>query len=385
MQQVSAPGELLLTVDTFSRWARNLVGQVDPLGERGDTWIRTLLRGIGIPRQRQEYFVDEIKYIQGRFPPDRREEYLEAARLGRGRAPAVPRELRGRLLEDVLRPYDLRKRESGHVDWNDIALRASEVPNQHYDIMIVDESQDLSANQIRTILAHLDEDHTTTFIIDAVQRIYPQSFQWAEVGINMRPQLVYTLASNHRNTAEIARLASSLVVGLPAEPDGVLPDAASCRGSGPRPKVVTGKYRAQIGFMLDRVSAGLAVGDTVAILQPRGGQWFNFARGLLHQRDIPYCELTRNPEWPTGPEQVALSTFHSAKGLEFDHVLMPGLNEEVTPYGDEDGDGSLESLRRLVAMGVGRAKKTVLMGYKPGARSGIFDLIDPDTYDLVEL
>ena len=89
--------------------------------------------------------------------------------------------------------------------------------------------------------------------------------------------------------------------------------------------------------------------------------------------------------WPTGPEQIALSTIHSAKGLEFDHVLMPGLNQEVTPHGAEDGDGTLESLQRLVAMGIGRARKTVTLGYKPQAPSSLIALLDPATYDLVKL
>jgi superfamily I DNA/RNA helicase len=82
---------------------------------------------------------------------------------------------------------------------------------------------------------------------------------------------------------------------------------------------------------------------------------------------------------------VALSTIHSAKGLEFDHVLLPGLNHEVTPHGEEDGDGTLESLRRLIAMGIGRARKTVSVGYKPGEQSTLIDLMNRRTYDLVEV
>ena len=61
-----------------------------------------------------------------------------------------------------------------------------------------DEAQDLSANQIRAVQAHLNEDHTTTFILDAVQRIYPQAFQWREVDVAIRPNMVYTLKKNHR-------------------------------------------------------------------------------------------------------------------------------------------------------------------------------------------
>ena len=383
--QVDESNEIALDVETFGSWARRLVGESRILDDDGRHWLGHLLRKAGLPPGNQEYFIDEIKYILGRFPIGKREEYLDATRSGRGRAPAVPRELRRVILDQVIAPYERVKQQNDSVDWNDVALMASKVPSQDYDIVVVDESQDMSANQIRAILAHLSRVHVTTFIIDAAQRIYPQGFQWRELGINMRPEMVFTLASNYRNTAEIARLASSLVSGLPRDADGVVPDAKSCQSSGMRPRVVEGRYSAQIDYMLDRVQPLLQAGETVAILQPRGGGWFSFVKSKLLQRSIDFCELTRRPEWPTGPELVALSTIHSAKGLEFDHIMLPGMSDEVTPHGDEEGDGTLESLRRLVAMGVGRARKTVMLGYKPGERSSVFDFIDPGTYDLVEL
>ena len=135
--------------------------------------------------------------------------------------------------------------------------------------------------------------------------------------------------------------------------------------------------------MLGSVSSALQAGETVAILHPKG--WFAYAKQELRRRDIRFCMLTRNRDWPTGPELVALSTIHSAKGLEFDHILLPGLNREVTPHGDEEGDGVLEGLRRLVAMGVGRARQTVMLGYKPGERSTVLDFAEPDTFDLIEV
>ncbi len=384
-EQIKAPGELALTVETVGGWALSLVEQHEVLEDDGRTCIRSLLRQAGIPSGNLSYFFDEIKYVQGRFPPDQLERYLEATRSGRGRAPAVPRSLRATLLAEVIHPYGIWKSKRNAFDWNDIALEAAKAPSRRYDVVIVVESQDLSANQIRAILAHLHADHVTTFIIDAVQRIYPQGFQWADLGIDMKPQMVFGLERNHRNTVEIARLASSLVQGLPPDVDGVLPDEDACPESGSNPQIVEGTYSAQIDYMLNRVQCRLADGETVAILQIRGGGWFDFTRRELAQRNIGYCELTRNPVWPTGPELLALSTIHSAKGLEFDHVLMPGLSTKVTPHGNEDGDGTLETLRRLIAMGVGRARKTVMLGYKPGDQSTVFNWIGPEICDLVEV
>lgn len=385
-EHLQAADGLELTVETFGGWARGIAGQHHRMVEDdGRKKIKSLLAEMGVPAKDLEYFVDEVKYLQGRFPKNQLEAYLDANRAGRGRAPAVPRETRQQLLTRAFEPYENWKSEGGKVDWNDIAVEAGESPSQGYDIVIVDESQDLSANQIRAILRHLVQDHVTTFVIDAVQRIYPQGFQWNEVGVNIRPNLVFTLSRNYRNTKEIARLASSLVRGLPPDPEGVMPDEEACEEHGPRPEVVAGPFNKQINYMLNRIQPFLNLGETVAILHTRGGGWFDHTKEALRQRRIRFCELTRNRDWPTGPELVALSTVHSAKGLEFDHVLIPGLNNEVTPHGDEDGDGTLDSLRRLIAMGVGRAIKTVRLGYKPSERSAVFDYISSDTFDLVEV
>ena len=165
-----------------------------------------------------------------------------------------------------------------------------------------------------------------------------------------------------------------------------MPDFDACRRSGAEPVVVAGKYGAQLRFMLDRLARTADLDtESVAVLQPRGGRWFDEARSVLRERGIPFCELARQNEWPSGPEAVALSTIHSAKGLEFDHVLLPGLSREVTPHGPEAGDANLDRLRRMLAMAIGRARKSVMIGYKPGEESSLIGLLDPSTYYLVEV
>ena len=127
-------------------------------------------------------------------------------RDGRGRSPQVSQRTRSKLINDVIPSYELEKEKRQQVDWNDIAIRASTIQSPEYDVVVVDEAQDLSANQIRAILAHLRTDHTTTFIMDTVQRIYPQAFRWREIEIDFRPHMIYTLKQNHRNSAAIARV-----------------------------------------------------------------------------------------------------------------------------------------------------------------------------------
>ena len=250
-EQVEPSTGLRLTIDTFSKWAMSIVGQrtVVDLASR----VRPFVSKAGVGNQDLEYFIDEITYIIGRFPPTAREKYMDVQRSGRGRSPMVTKKIRARLLADVIAPYDAQKRKSGEVDWNDVAIEAAQAPSQGYDVVVVDEAQDLSANQIRAVVAHLNSSHSTTFIIDAMQRIYPQSFRWKELGIQLRPEQVFALSSNHRNTKAITRFGRSLVQGLPLDEDGVMPDDTASQRTGELPEVVAGRYGAQLEHMLTRV------------------------------------------------------------------------------------------------------------------------------------
>ena len=59
-------------------------------------------------------------------------------------------------------------------------------------------------------------------------------------------------------------------------------------------------------------------------------------------------------------EKVSLMTLHSAKGLEFDYIFLPGWEEGIFPNQrnlDENGNKGLEEERRLAYVGITRAKK----------------------------
>ena len=207
-EQVDLSDTIDLSVSTFGSWAWNLIGGGYILRDtEREERIGNLLTDVGVPANNLDYFAGEVQYILGRFPPDKREAYMQIERVGRGIAPAVQRPMRKRLLAEVINPYEEWKSQIGKVDWNDMALKASGVKGPYYDVVVVDEAQDLSANQLRAVSTHLNKDHATTFIMDAVQRIYPQAFRWREIDIEMRPQMVFPLKTNHRNTQEIARFA----------------------------------------------------------------------------------------------------------------------------------------------------------------------------------
>ena len=65
-------------------------------------------------------------------------------------------------------------------------------------------------------------------------------------------------------------------------------------------------------------------------------------------------------------DKVSIMTLHSAKGLEFDFVFLPGWEEGIFPNQrniDEYGNKGLEEERRLAYVGITRARKKLNISY----------------------
>lgn len=77
---------------------------------------------------------------------------------------------------------------------------------------------------------------------------------------------------------------------------------------------------------------------------------------------LEHVALVMDTEQNEGMDAVSIMTLHSAKGLEFQTVFLPGWEEGLFPHQralDEGGRSGLEEERRLAYVGVTRAKKNL--------------------------
>ncbi|MEP3427202.1 MAG: UvrD-helicase domain-containing protein [Roseibium sp.] len=75
---------------------------------------------------------------------------------------------------------------------------------------------------------------------------------------------------------------------------------------------------------------------------------------------LEHISLVMDRDNADATDAVSIMTLHSAKGLEFDTVFLPGWEEGLFPHQrslDESGRAGLEEERRLAYVGITRAKK----------------------------
>lgn len=385
-KQFEQGSAISLEISTFSSWALGLLGKPKIIdAELGESKIRQLSKHLDLDF---DFIKEETDYVLGRFLTNSLDEYLTTRRDGRGVKPRMERKMREALLNEVIRPYAEFKLANHLVDWNDLAVTLTEAQHVAYDVVVVDETQDFSANEIRAVMNQLEKEHTVTFVLDTAQRIYARTFTWQEAGVTVRPEASHRLTVNYRNTKQIARFAAGVLAGIAPDDDGSMPNFESATREGAMPIVLKGKFFPQLSYSINQIKKHIDLRtESVAFLHPKGGGWFKEIRLALEKERLAFVELSRKSDWPQGSENIALCTLHSAKGLEFDHVFILGLNGEVTAAADDElkpeDDERLTNLRRLVAMGIGRARNTVVVGYKPADASAVCDFFDENTCTYV--
>ena len=103
-----------------------------------------------------------------------------------------------------------------------------------------------------------------------------------------------------------------------------------------------------------------AVAEFCAIKWEEGAEHVSLSDFLIEVALITDQDERQNDN----PNRVTLMTVHSAKGLEFDHVLIAGLEENLFPsMMANNNPNAIEEERRLLYVAITRAKRRCIMTY----------------------
>jgi hypothetical protein len=308
---------------------------------------------------------DEIQWISG-MGLRTESDYQAAERVGR-KTPlgtGAPRSAVWAVREQYRR---LRAAEDRDYDWYDIATAvrdavATDTRARLYKHIIIDEGQDLSPEAIRSLTEIVDPSGSVTFFGDYHQAIYGQGLSWRSSGINLGGRRVETFDDNYRNTRQIAAVAMAMAASEYMKSDDidlVAPHAPNA--DGPRPTLVTaGSREAEIKYLREFIEDA-SVDQSVAVLARTWSEGASVVRGL------PFTSMQKDKVFWDGSPGIYVGTYHSAKGLEFDAVVLPFLDDDTMPHREVlaafDEDEACAREVRLLYVGMTRARSTLVMSH----------------------
>jgi hypothetical protein len=219
------------------------------------------------------------------------------------------------------------------------AVECGQIPAAQYDAILIDEGHDFRPEWLKLVVQMVDPKTNSLLVLyDDAQSIYGEAqhkkFSFKSVGIQAAGRTTI-LKINYRNTDAILRfardVAQSILRPSDADEDGVpllVPQSAGRPGN--EPQVVhlpTPKAEAEfiVTKLKDAHRAGTPWHD-MAVIYRNYHRDAKLIRALLPAHGIPTIYF-EDATYATDENKVTLITMHSAKGLEFPLVVIPGADK----------------------------------------------------------
>jgi len=308
------------------------------------------------------------------------QDYISARRIGRGRR--LTRQNRVDIwpvfdaLRTEFRQRGLWEPEEAKQAATDL-LRESGL-NARYAAIVVDEAQDLDVASFTLIRALAGEPHPNDLFIvgDAHQRIYGKPVVLSRCGIEIRGRS-RKLRINYRTTEETRAWATAVLQGLDFDDlDGGSDSTSDYRslmhGDFPLIKAFHDPADEQ-RFLFDTLrqlqqEQGSLSATCVVARTNSGVEKLNTA---LQRNGFATRIINKDESDEPSDPSLRLATMHRVKGLEFDQVFIPGLDDSQMPLRvelNQRPDQVSRELfelqeRSLLHVAATRAKKRVVVSY----------------------
>jgi superfamily I DNA/RNA helicase len=330
---------------------------------------------LGLPPSFYEQEWEHVIQAQG---ISKEADYLRAARLGRGqRLNRLQRQAIWPVFEEY-RAILNRHRVKEYID----AMRDARVlletraSTPEYQAVVVDEAQDMSAEAfklMRQIVPLEAGRHNDLFIVgDAHQRIYAHRVVLGRCGIDIRGRS-RKLRLNYRTTDEIRKWAVALLENCDIDDlDGGGDDNQGYRSllHGDFPEVQQlPSFEKEVEVIAKRVRQLEAEGTPLSsvCLVARTYALLDQYESALDAKGINHARIQQSDD--PGKRGLRTATMHRVKGLEFDAIIIAGVNDDIVPLAvataDIDSDyARLEAEtkeRSLLYVAATRAKNHVLI------------------------
>ena len=273
-----------------------------------------------------------------------------------------------------------------------------------YDVIVVDEMQDISKQQLEVIIKK-----ATNLVIaaDHDQRIYRFSVKEAELAKAIKPVENHQLRNIHRINRPVFEIATTVFYDANFDPKGIPDDDFE------KIRIYAGtSIRDEFETIYNEALRISRPGQPSAILFPSNADMSQFmqmisnihnwgvvpeirkddemadpfgeANAFLASNDSPLLLYgSTSGQLPSSNKKkvVYLMTYFNAKGLEFPYVFLPKLNEKakISPMGGASDDEA----RRLFFVAATRAKERLHLSYHGSPHQFVEEIQDTND-DVLE-
>jgi len=267
--------------------------------------------------------------------------------------------------------------------FTELAHSLGQRKNKPYDFVVVDESQDITAAQLKFVSALVSGQAEGLFFAgDLGQRIFQMPFSWKSVGVDIRGRS-RTLSVNYRTSHQIREQADKLLDQEVSDVDGnvELRKGTISAFNGAMPEVLlkdspAAEIEAVAKWIAKVRSAGVSLQEIGLIVRSEA----EIERAVKAAEMASAAFQILDGRVSAGQNQLSICTMPIAKGLEFRAVVVMACDDDVIPSQErisEITDGvDLEEVyateRHLLYVAITRARDYLLVSCG-GSRSEFLD------------